>query len=236
MEFKSPGIIYGYSCRSEGNMSLNYGDTKDSLNNRRDYLSKLGIDYRNLVCAKQVHGSNIEYVTQNDLSKGALVYETAIDNADGLVTDERNVPLAIFTADCLSVFLYDALTPVLGLIHAGWRGSKENISGKAVQLMREKFGTDVKKLTIIFGPAMRKCCYRVEEDFRKFFSQDVLERDGSYYLDLAGVNKRQVLAAGAGSENIFDSGVCTFCQNKQFFSFRLEGASSGRMISVGMLK
>ncbi len=166
-EFNSSGIVCSYSCRLDGNMSLNYGDTKDSLNNRSDFLSKLGIDYRNLVCAKQAHGGNIEYVTHNDLGRGALTCEAAVDNTDGLITDKRNLPLAIFTADCLSVFLYDTFTPALGLIHAGWRSSKENISAKAVKLMREKFGTDAKRLMVIFGPAMRKCCYRVEENLKE---------------------------------------------------------------------
>jgi len=234
-EFNSCGIVCGYSRRSDKNLSLNYGDTVDSLSSRRKFLNGMGIDYRNLVCAKQVHASGIAYVTHADLGRGALSCDTAIDNTDALISDKRNLPLAIFTADCLSVFLYDPLTPAVGLIHAGWRSTKDNISGKAIRLMQDQFGTDVNKLMLIFGPAIRECCYKVEENFKNYF-KDIVERSGDYYLDLAGVNRAQVLDAGAKIENIFDSGVCTSCQNKDFFSFRREGASCGRLMSVVMLK
>lgn len=107
-----PGVIATFSRRIDGNMSLKYGETRDSLNNRKNFLQNLGIDYRNLVCAKQIHSSNIEYVTSQYIGKGALSYDTAIENTDALITDKKNIPLAIFTADCLSVFLYDPQNPL----------------------------------------------------------------------------------------------------------------------------
>lgn len=217
-------------------MSLLYGDTKDSLKNRKAFLSELGIDYRDLVCAKQVHDTKVSYVGPGDQGKGALYYDTAIDSTDALITDKKNIPLAIFTADCLSIFLYDSKVPAISLVHAGWRNTKENITTKTVQSMEEKFNTKPEDLCVSFGPAIRGCCYEVGREFKQFFSSDLIERDGHYYLDLVKINKKQVLDSGAKEINIFDSKICTSCQNEGFFSYRKEGNSCGRIMSVMMLR
>jgi len=236
-EFNDHQVILALSSRVHKNMSLCYGDTTSSLNNRKRFLKNLGIDYRTLVCAKQIHSSQIKYVTAKDLGRGALSYKNAIKSTDALITDKKNVPLSIFTADCLSVFLYAPKTPSIGLVHAGWRSSKENITVKAVQLMQEKFNAKAEDLYAGFGPAIRDCCFEVEGEFTDFFEPEYLiKRDGRYYLDLAGINKKQLLAQGVKDKNIFDSKICTSCRNEEFFSYRKEGIGCGRMISVIMLK
>jgi len=217
-------------------MSLAYGDTKDSINNRKGFLNELGIDYRALVCARQVHGSFVRYVQEEDKGKGALSYTTALPDTDALITNARNVPLAVFTADCLPIFLYDSNTSSLGLVHAGWRNSQVNITAKTVQLMQERFNTKTKDLYVGFGPCIRNCCYEVGREFRDYFRYGLLERNACYYLDLAEINKNQLLDLGVSDINIFDSKICTSCKNQEFFSYRKEGKSCGRMMSVLMLK
>lgn len=229
-------LICAFSMRSCGNMSLFYGDTKGSLENRKNFLRDLGIDYRNLVCAKQVHGNAVKYVQEIDKGKGALSYDTAIDDTDAFITDKTNLPLAIFTADCLSIFLYDPATPAIGLIHAGWRSTKDNIVVKTVQLMQEKFSSRSQDLYIGFGSAIRNCCYEVDREISGLFPCGLIERDGRLYLDLIQINKIQLLDLGVKEINIFDSKICTYCQNKEFFSYRKEGNACGRLMSVMMLK
>jgi YfiH family protein len=229
-------LICAFSLRTFGNMSLLYGDIKNALNNRNNFLGCLGIDYKDLVCARQVHGSFIKYVQETDRGKGALSYDTAVANTDAFITDQKNLPLAIFTADCLSIFLYDTQNNSIGLIHAGWRSSQEKIVAKTIQLMQGKFNTQTKDLYIGFGPAIRSCCYEVGEDFKQLFSGELIQRNGHYYLDLLTINKIQLLDLGVKETNIFDSKICTSCQNKTFFSYRKDGKSCGRMMSVVMLK
>lgn len=226
----------GFSSRSSGNMSLCYGDTKDSLPNRKKFLDTLGIDWRDLVCAKQSHGNSVELAAEVHKGRGALSYESSIVDTDAFITDVKNTPLAIFTADCLSVFLYDAARPAIGIAHAGWRSSQKNITAKCVRLMQKKFDTRAEDLYIGFGPAMRSCCYVVGREIRSFFPHSTKELDGRYYLDLAKENKRQLLEAGVREERVSDCGICTSCKNGEFFSWRKEGDSCGRMISVIMLK
>ncbi len=229
-------LIIAFSTRRHGNMSLYYGDTVQALDNRRNFLSGLGIDYRDLVCARQIHASDIRYVTESDKGSGAGSYGGSIADTDGFVTDKKNIPLAVFTADCLSVFIYDPKTPSVGLFHCGWRSSKENIVGKAVLLMKEKFNVNPKDLYAGFGSSVRGCCYEVSKEFKDYFSQGLAEKDGRLYLDLAAVNRAQLLEAGLVERNIFPPQVCTFCHNEEFYSYRKEGLSCGRMMSVIMLK
>ncbi len=235
-DFADAGVVSAVSHRQSGNMSSVYGDTASSLENRRAFLNDLGIDYKSLVSAKQIHGNNIKYARAVDKGSGALSYDNAIADTDALVTDEKDLPLAVFTADCLSVFLYDAKTPAIGLVHAGWRSSKENITARTIRLMGELFKTRQEDLRLAFGPGIRDCCYEVEEEFKKLFSGAVIERAGRLYLDLASENKKQALECGVRPEHIFDDHLCTFCRNDLFYSFRKEGKDSGRMISLFMLK
>lgn len=224
-----------FSSRHQQNMSLSYGDTHGSIENRRVFLGGLGLDYRDIVCAKQIHSSSVKYATEKDAGSGALSYESAIADTDGLVTDRRNLALAIFTADCLSIFLYDPQTPAIGLIHAGWGSTKENIALETVRLMQREFNSRAQNLYAGFGPAIRNCCYEVGKDFQDTFGS-LENRGGRYYLDLIALNRKQLLDSGLAEKNIFDCGVCTSCRNADFFSFRKEGVTCGRQISVIMLK
>jgi hypothetical protein len=217
-------------------MSLVFGDTRNSLLNRKEFLANLGIDYQDLVCAKQIHSSKVAYIYEKDKGRGALSYDSAIADTDALITDKKNIPLAIFTADCLPIFLYGPKTASIGLVHAGWQSTKENITTKTVKLMQKEFNTKPQDLYVGFGPAIRDCCYEVDREFQDFFSYGLKLRNNNYYLDLAGINQKELLDLGVRQENIFDSGVCTSCQNNTFFSFRREGKACGRMMSVMMLK
>lgn len=234
--FPNSSLICAFSSRRSENMSLSYGDTANSLENRRKFLQELGLDYRDLVCAKQSHSSRIRYANEKDKGKGALSYDTAVDDTDAFITDRRNLPLAIFTADCLSIFLYDPQTPAIGLVHAGWQSTRGNIAASAIRLMQKEFKSRPECLQAAFGPAIRSCCYEVGSGFRDFFPGGVIEQRGRYYLDLAGINRRQMLDSGVKDANIFDPAACTFCKNETFFSYRKEGKSCGRIMSVIMLR
>ncbi len=229
-------LICAFTNRRFKNMSLRYGKTQDSLKNRQNFLNNLGIDYRNLVCAKQVHGSKARYVKAEDIGRGALSYDTAISDTDAIITNEKNLPLAVFTADCLSIFIYDPSAAAIGLVHAGWRSTQENIVVKTIQLMQKEFASRPENLCAGFGPAIRSCCCQVGEEFKDAFLEGLIQVNGNYHLDLARLNKKQLLGLGVKESNIFDSQICTSCQHTEFFSYRKEGASCGRMMSVMMLR
>ena len=235
-KFGLKGLTAAFSARLDGNMSLSYGDTRDSLENRKAFLDKLGIDYRFLVCAKQVHGKNIEYITEEKKGSGALDYGSSISDTDGFISDKKNIPIAILTADCLSIFIYDPVRPAVAILHAGWRGTEKNIAAEGVRVMRERFGSSPDELLVGFGPSIRSCCFEVDKDFKSNFPFGLVNRGGRIFMDIALINREQLKAGGVKEENIFDPGLCTFSENKDFFSFRKEAESAGRMISVIMLR
>jgi len=234
--FSSSQLICAFSSRKLGNMSLFYADKDKALENRKNFLSSLGINYLDLVCIRQIHQSNIKYVKLEDKGRGALSYKEAISDTDAFFTDQRYLPLAIFTADCLSIFIYEPKIPLIGLVHAGWRSTKDKILTKTLEKMQKEFNINIKNLYVAFGPAIRSCCYEVGKEFLDYFSSYVIKKDKGYYLDLMGINKRQLLDYGIEEKNLFDCQICTFCQNNEFFSYRKEGNASGRIMSVMMLK
>ncbi len=230
-------LVCGFSNRYHRNMSLVYGQGRENAcMNRNEFLIRLGIDCQALVATKQVHSSGIRYVDSWDKGSGALSYQTSVMDTDALITDYRNVPLVIFSADCQVVFLYDPHAPAIGLVHSGWRGTKERICVQAVQAMKERFNSRPRELYAGLGPSIRACCYEVGAEFKDSFPEEIIERCSRYYLDLAEINRRQLVNAGLREINIFDNGNCTSCRNDRYFSYRREGASCGRMMAVLMLK
>ena len=193
-----------------------------------DYLSSsLNMDVSEPARVRQVHGDKIIMAAEG---AGEPVPE-----ADGLLTQQVRLPLAIRTADCVPVFLYDAKQEGIGLVHAGWRGAQKNIVKSAVTLMQRQWHTQPKNIMALLGPAIRSCCYEVGGEFRGYFPQEVGERGGQYFLDLPRVLLHQLAALGVADEHIRDCGICTCCEER-CFSYRREGAQAGRMISLIALK
>ncbi|MDP3142367.1 MAG: peptidoglycan editing factor PgeF [Candidatus Omnitrophota bacterium] len=232
-KFSSQGIVAAFSDRS---FNLGFSAGRKIKINRRNFLRPLGINYRNLVAAGQVHGAKIILANESHKGKGAASKKSRLEGVDGFITQEKNLPLSVFTADCLSIFLFDPRNEAIGLVHAGWRGTKKQICAKAVRLMRKKFKTRPADLIVGLGPCIRRCCYEVGKDFQGFFSSGIVRRNNKTYLDLIANNLRRLKKCGVKSKNIEDSKICTVCLNKRFFSFRKEGEKAGRMMSVIMLK
>ncbi len=235
-KFALASVTAAFSNRADGNMSLAYGPAKGSAANRKKFLDSIGIDCRSLVCAKQVHGKNVEYVSEQDRGRGSLDYASSLADTDGFFTDKKGVPVAILTADCLSVFIYDPKKPAIAILHAGWRSTEQNICGEGIRVMQQKFGSQPQRMLVGFGPSIRSCCFEVEKDFKSNFPFGLINRDGRIFMDLSLVNQQQLVSAGVREENIFDPKICTFTENGNYFSFRKEAQAAGRMVSVIMLK
>lgn len=159
---------HGFSTRlggvSEGiyaslNLGMNRGDDKDKVIKNWDlFLDACGINNRSFVCGNQIHGNNVHIATKDDLrpayGPGQLI------DADGYVTSEKDVPLAIFTADCVPVLLEDSVNNVIGCVHSGWRSTVADIEGEAIKKMLS-LGASCENIRIAIGPAIDKCCFEV---------------------------------------------------------------------------
>jgi len=234
-EFLKYGVIAAFSKR---NLDLGFraASLEQIKHRRKAFLDNFSINYEDLVCCQQTHGGNVALVSRHDAGRGAYDFETAVMDTDALVTNCRNLALAVFSADCLSIFLYAQDKNVIAIVHAGWQGTKENITKNTVELILNRFNIDVAGLLVGFGPAIRSCCYEVREEFKDYFSFGLIERQNRLYLDLIELNLAQLKDLGVRKEQILDAGFCTSCMNTEFFSYRREGVQAGRMMSVIMLK
>jgi len=197
---------------------------------QKDYLnSQVGSSCEKLFQISQEHGDSVVIAGVS----GELV-EQRIRNADAALTNEISFPVAVRTADCLPVFICDPKNKAIGIVHAGWKGSKKRIVVKAVDAMKEKFGSQSNDLKIAFGPAIRLCCYEVGEEFCSNFPGEIEKRDGKYFLDLCQVNNNQLIEAGVSQNNISDCKICTCC-DPRFHSYRRDGNKAGRILALIVL-
>jgi YfiH family protein len=203
---------------------------------------KLNLD--SFTAAKQVHGANVSRVTDADRGRGALSHKDAIPSTDALITDIPDVPIGIFTADCVPVFLYDPEKMAVGLVHAGWRGTAQSIVIKTIERMQAEFGSDSADMWAAIGPSIGQCCYEVGPDvFDSFVAEfdyaDSLFRktsDEKWHLDLWLANRRQLEGCGIDQERIIESRICSACNSHEYFSARKHGPRAGRTLSVMAIK
>lgn len=237
------GISEG--CYSGLNLAFHTGDVPEAvLNNRAIFSQALGIESAHLVCGEQVHGEQIVKVTKEDLGKGAFEPKKSIKATDALITAEKNVPLITFYADCVPIFFLDPIKKVIGLAHAGWKGTVAKIGAKTVKQMQLEFNCQAENILVGIGPSIGPCHYEVDlpvmvkfqEAFPNYWEK-LLSFSGNEkaQLNLWEANAYQLREIGILNENITIAKNCTVCQTEYFYSYRAQG-KTGRMAAIIMLK
>ena len=181
------------------------------------------ITEQDLAIPNQTHSSNVQFVTKPGI----------YDNTDGLVTSkEYNLKLSTKVADCVPIYLFDSKNNFYGLIHSGWKGTKNHIILNALEIFKKKGSSNFKNIQVFIGPHIRSCCYEVGWDVAKyfsFFSKD--KKLKKWFLSLEKEIIFDCISKGILNENIIVSKICTY-DNKQCESFRRDGHKSKRMIGV----
>jgi hypothetical protein len=237
------GVRHGFSTRQGGVSpapwdSLDLGPSRgDDLENVRENYRRLcdclGVDGQQVVLSKQVHETTVRVVTAADAGKG--LWRDRDYTADALLTNEKNLPLVVFSADCGIILLHDPVSGAVGGVHAGWRGCAGGILEKAVQEMTRVYGTDPSDLRCAIGPCIGPCCFETDGDvpeaMRSSLGTDAepyLERRGlKYHVDLAGLNRQWLLRTGVKPDHIDVCGLCTACRQDLFWSHRKMGNARG---------
>ena len=215
------GVIHGFSSRNQGDMTQRFG-------NRDRFTKALGFK-KPAFFAEQIHGT---FIGQTDTQS-----KDTISGVDGLVS--REGPVAVVPADCVPVLLVDPVNGVCSAVHAGWKGSLENIVGRAVSSM-VKAGARTAEIYGVIGPHIGACCYDVPEDrialFGDCFGADekmMYQFQETWHLDIGWVNYRQLIDAGVSAGHIDAPPTCTCCQHDTFFSFRKDTKETfGKMMAV----
>ncbi len=243
-----PGFLHGFSSRLGGvsrnefaamNLSFTRGDDPECVReNYRRIAAAIGFDDRRIVCSDQTHTNHVREVTAKDCGKGYLRPRDYAD-VDGLVTNEADVVLATFYADCVPLYFIDPEHRAVGLSHSGWKGTVSDIAGVTVRTMREKYGSRPEALLAAIGPSICQDCYEVSEDViaqvRESYGEALWPRlfyqkeNGRYQLNLWEACRQNLLRAGVLPEHIEVTDICTCCNPDILFSHRASKGKRGNL-------
>jgi len=242
--------VIAFSLRYDGrslppmhslNFSTSQGDSPENVrDNYRVLGERLDIDTSGIATCRQVHGDTILVVESPPVSP---------PEADAIISVKPGVFPAVKTADCVPVLLLDPVRRISAAVHVGWRGAVLRVLNKVLVAMETRFGSRPSDLVAALGPAIGPCCYEVDDrvltPFRKAVPQadrfitaswsgaaDTPERIESRRIDLVGANRFELTSGGVRGRNIYTADFCTSCRPDLFFSYRRDGAASGRHIAV----
>ena len=227
--FANRKLCHGFSTRRGGcsdppfdslNLGERSGDDPEAVRkNRERFLESAGIPGDKLAIPRQVHSDEVRCIDRPGV----------FEHTDGLITRTAGVILSVLVADCIPVFIHDPQKGAVGLVHAGWRGTRSQIAKKAVEAMVREFGSAPKGLQAWMGPSIGPCCYDVGQETARLFSSE-FTRHGR--LDLWRANRAQLEEAGLEAGSIDVAGLCTRCHPEWFFSHRGSGGQAGRMMAI----
>ena len=185
-----------------------------------DIVSYLAVKRELLAIPHQVHSNHVHWVD----SPGNY------PEIDGLISSNRSIILSLQVADCVPLYLFDPEQRIIGLVHSGWRGTVQNITNKAVNLMAEN-GSNPGNIIAYIGPSIQQCHYQIgEEVANQFAENNVISDEDKYFLDLSGEISDQLVMSGLNEKNIKRSDVCTF-EDVSCCSYRRDGEKAGRMFA-----
>jgi len=247
------GVTFAITTRAGGsspipfgglNLGGHVGDDPAAVAANRAQLSTLtGMGVDALSFGAQVHGTNVAVLERPGQT---------FAGTDALVTDRPDVPLVILVADCVAIGLVDPVRGVVGIAHAGWRGTLGDIAASTIAVMHDVFGTQASDVLAAVSPSIGPCCYQVGAEVTDAFyaehptiAPDVLAppdfasagsfegvNDDRSMLDLWAANARMLERAGVPAGNIDVAEMCTACNTDRFFSHRAEKGRTGRFAGL----
>ena len=228
---KSKGIYQSLNC-GPGSKDLSVNVKK----NLEVVKKKISNSAKNIFLLNQIHSNKLVYIDNN--------YKlTKKPKADAVITIQKNLPIAVLTADCVPILIYDNKKRIVAAIHAGWKGAFKGIIDKVIRFMVKK-GCSLKNITAVIGPSISVKNYEVKDDFmKKFIKKDKKSlkyfkiENNKLYFDLSQYVYSQILQNKI--KNIDTIKLDTFDIKNKFFSARralsLKQNDYGRNISIIML-
>ena len=227
----SKGIYRSLNCGPGS-----YDDKKKVLKNLRIVKNKINRNSKNIFLLHQIHSNKFIFINKYSKYKKKK-------RADAVITDIPKLPIAILTADCAPILIYDKQKKMIGAIHAGWKGAYKGIISKVINFMIKK-GCKKKNIVAAIGPCIAQKNYNVREDFRrKFLKKDkknmvfFKKRKNLIYFDLSKYITSQLKSSKI--TNLETINIDTFPKKNNFFSARrslhLNHDDYGRNISLIMI-
>lgn len=215
--------VCGMTVRSAGSMRFRWNEDNPI---RKSVLNQLSVLYRGKVFVPvQLEHTHIVYdINSSSDSFGKI--------GDGLITTNKNLIPTITVADCVPIYLYDSVSGVFGIVHSGWKGT--GIAVDAINLAVQNYGSKIEDFCVSIGPHIHDCCYIVNEERAKYFSDTFTPEcvreleEGTkvdwnngggklYRLSLEKANLASLIQAGVPKENIYIHPDCTCCSKDGFY-------------------
>lgn len=238
-------VPHGFFTRNGGispkpwdtlNLSTTGGDSKENVvENRKRIFEAISRPVESLFDTWQIHGNKIINAV---LPRGL---ENGPQKADGIITQSKEITLFMRFADCVPILFFDPKKKVIGIAHAGWRGTVNKIAEKVVLRMVHEYGCEMDGISAGIGPCICKQHYIVKEDVlgivKNKFSMDwqkLISRDNvNFHFDLQKTNK--LILEQLGLTDISLSNLCTACNITEWYSHRAENGSTGRFgVYIGL--
>lgn len=230
-----PELVHGVFLRYGGVSEPPYdslslggceGNPEQIAENRRRVLQVLKLS--ELVSARECHGKQIVHVPA----------ETSLlpEGFDGLITEKEDLALLITHADCQAAIFFDPVQRVIANIHCGWRGNVQNIYGETVAYFCHHFGSDPKDLLVCIspslGPSRAEFIHYQQELPAHFYPFQV----GPYLFDFWAISRMQLKNAGVRDAHIEIAEICTFLEERDFFSYRRDKKTGRHGTIIGLCK
>lgn len=227
----------GLSFGNRLNLSSTVGDEfSNVISNRNTYALKIGKKLDQFIYLNQTHSTNCIEIFKNDTKKFKNDSSFMINDCDGCYTFEPDVVLNTFHADCTPIYFFDTTSSLIGVIHAGWQGTLDQITYKTLNKIIIEHKIDPTNINIIIGPSISFESFNVKTDiFNKFKSSGLLNStnfkqidDENYKIDIKKINYEQCTKLGITNINV--SSIDTF-NDENLFSYRKNNVT-GRMCAT----
>ena len=222
--------------------SLNCGfGSKDKKTNIKKNLKivkkRINRKSKEIFLVKQIHGNKFIFLDKNSKIKNRSIA------ADAIITEKERFPIAVLTADCVPILLFDKKKKIIAAIHAGWKSAFKGIIDKVIKFMLKK-GCECKNITVGIGPSISKKNYNVKQDFKNKFIKKHKKnkiffetRNEIIYFDLPNYVKSQLKLNKISKIDTIS--IDTQDKKNNFFSarrsLRLKHDDYGRNISIIMI-
>lgn len=199
-------------------------------------FSKDEFNLINLTRNSQIHSSIVNKIDEKNIGQ-------RIDG-DALISNVKEVPLLILTADCVPVVIIDPKNKAVGVAHAGWRGTYDKICKNTIDEMIKNYKSNPEDLICVIGPSIGPCCYEVSKDLVEKFNTNLANhagefdiiKDDKYFLDLWKINELTLKDCNVKDKNIINLQICTNCNHDKFYSYRKHNKTPKRIGTMIQIK
>jgi YfiH family protein len=220
-----PFVLHGFLAKASDSSGVREAGAVEET------LCKITSQKKRLITLTQIHQDQCVVITQKDSPEANY-------RGDAILTNRNDLFVSVQVADCLPLFLVNETSRVVGLVHAGWRGTILGVVRNTLKTAKSRLGCKAGDFTAMLGPCIRSCCYRVSDDVAVLFDRDCIERTSgdSASLDLVRANVKQLTDCGVEQNRIYLTEDCTCCNVDLFFSHRRESDNTGRMTAFMALR